>query len=149
MNPHVRWIVAALAAMAVVVLFLVLRPGPSDQDVAPGSGATPTQSLGAPSGSVEASPPPSAEPKRVQIEVSVRGMQIQGPREFEVSRGQQVHIVIDADVADEVHVHGYDLMMDVQPGAPAELTFKATAPGVFDVELEDAGLLLFQLKVSP
>jgi heme/copper-type cytochrome/quinol oxidase subunit 2 len=135
--------------MAVVVLFLVLRPGPSDQDTAPRSGATPTQSLGTASGSVEASPSPSAEPKRMQIDVTVRGGKVQGPREFEVSRGQQVHIVIDADVADEVHVHGYDLMVDVQPGPPAELTFKATAPGVFDVELEDAGLLLFQLKVSP
>lgn len=135
--------------MAVVILFLVLWPGPSDQDAAPHSRATSAQSPGLASGSMEASPSPSAEPKSVQIDVTLRGGQVQGPREFEVSRGQQVHIVIDADVADEVHVHGYDLMVDVQPGRPAELTFKATAPGVFDVELEDAGLLLFQLKVSP
>jgi len=149
LNPYVRWIVAAVAAIAVVVLFLVLRPGRSDQDGTPRSGATSAPSLGPASGSLAESPSPSAEPTRAQIEVTVRGGQVRGPREFEVSRGQQVHMVIDADVADEVHVHGYDLMVDVRPGRPAELTFEATAPGVFEVELEDAGLLLFQLKVSP
>jgi heme/copper-type cytochrome/quinol oxidase subunit 2 len=83
------------------------------------------------------------------IEVTVREGQVRGPLKPEVQQGQRVRITVDADVADEVHLHGYDLMADVEPGRPAELAFEATATGVFEVELEDAGLLLFQLKVVP
>jgi hypothetical protein len=57
--------------------------------------------------------------------------------------------VVHADVSDEVHVHGYDIHGDVSPESPSSITFTADAPGVFEVELESAGLLLFELKVSP
>ena len=56
---------------------------------------------------------------------------------------------MQADVADEVHVHGYDLMADVSPGRAAVIAFRADAAGVFEVELEDAGKLLFRLRVTP
>ena len=45
-------------------------------------------------------------------------------------------------------MHGYDLDADLAPGAPAELTFDATIPGVFEVELHDAGTVLLSLQVS-
>ena len=48
-----------------------------------------------------------------------------------------VVITVTSDVADEVHVHGYDLMADVAPGAPATIRFTADAPGRFEIELED------------
>ncbi|GIU96697.1 MAG: hypothetical protein KatS3mg013_0500 [Actinomycetota bacterium] len=83
------------------------------------------------------------------IEVTVRDGEVAGPSEPEVQQGERVRIVVDADVADEIHLHGYDLTAAVVPGRPAELDFRATAPGVFEVELEEAGLLLFQLKVVP
>jgi hypothetical protein len=55
---------------------------------------------------------------------------------------------VDADVADEVHVHGYDLVADVAPGSPAELTFLADIPGVFEVELESSHVELLRLEVA-
>jgi hypothetical protein len=60
-----------------------------------------------------------------------------------------VRIVVDADVSDEVHLHGYDLMADVTPDEPATIDFVANAPGVFEVELEGAGKLLFELEIVP
>jgi hypothetical protein len=48
-----------------------------------------------------------------------------------------------------VHVHGYDLMADVAPGSPARIDFVADVPGVFEVELEDAGTPLFRMAVAP
>jgi hypothetical protein len=51
-------------------------------------------------------------------------------------------------VADEVHVHGYDLTAALTPGQPTELTFAATIPGVFEVELHDAGTVLLTLQVQ-
>ena len=65
-----------------------------------------------------------------------------------VPAGEQVTLVITADVADEVHVHGYDLTAELAPGTPAELTFDATLPGVFEVELHDAGTVLLTLQVQ-
>ena len=55
----------------------------------------------------------------------------------------------DADVADEVHLHSYDLHADVAPGQPARIDFVADVAGVFECELEDAGELLFQLEIVP
>lgn len=65
-----------------------------------------------------------------------------------VHSGEQVRLTVDSDVADEVHVHGYDLMGDVAPGKPATVTFRADTPGVFEVELEHLGKQLFTFQVS-
>jgi hypothetical protein len=52
-------------------------------------------------------------------------------------------------VSDEVHLHGYNLMSDVTPEQPARIDFVADVPGVFECELENAGIPLFELEVSP
>ena len=55
-----------------------------------------------------------------------------------------------SDVADEVHVHGYDLMADVAPGqAGARSQFTANLTGRFEIELEDRGKQIAQLTVLP
>jgi len=51
-------------------------------------------------------------------------------------------------VADEIHVHGYDLTTDVPAGGSSSVNFTATIPGVFEVELEGAHLQLFELQVG-
>jgi heme/copper-type cytochrome/quinol oxidase subunit 2 len=66
-----------------------------------------------------------------------------------VKQGRQVRFVVRADVSDHVHVHGYDLMHDVAPGKPAQIAFRATVPGQFEVELEDRGLQIAELEVRP
>ena len=82
------------------------------------------------------------------IEVGYQGGTITGGGRTEVGLGSSVTIRVTSDVADEVHVHGYDLMSDVRPGAPATVTFDATIPGVFEVELEDLGQQLLTLQVQ-
>ena len=52
-------------------------------------------------------------------------------------KGDRVVVVVTSDVTDHVHVHGYDLLRDVAPGAPARIAFRATIPGRFEIELED------------
>jgi heme/copper-type cytochrome/quinol oxidase subunit 2 len=65
-----------------------------------------------------------------------------------VRSGEQVRLTVTSDVDDEVHVHGYDLMQDVTPDGPATITFQASVPGVFEVELEHRGKQLFTFQVS-
>jgi hypothetical protein len=137
MKKNLRWIVPAAGIVAVVVLFVLLRPGDEG-----GGGSTPT-ATGSPTES--SSPAPGSR----TIDVTVANGAVDGPSEFDVQQGDDVEIVVHADVSDEVHVHGYDLHGDVTPETPGTVSFTADAPGVFEVELESAGLLLFELKVSP
>jgi hypothetical protein len=131
-----RWIVPAAGLVLVVVLFVVLKPGGSSD------GSSPTPSAGA-----SGTGGPSAD--AATVEVTVANGAVDGPGTFAVTQGEQVDVIVHADVSDEVHVHGYDLHGDVTPESPASITFTADAPGVFEVELESAGLLLFELEVSP
>ena len=66
-----------------------------------------------------------------------------------VSEGDSVAIVVDSDVADEIHLHGYDLSRDVAAGATARIEFQADVPGRFEVELEDRGVQIAELTVEP
>jgi FtsP/CotA-like multicopper oxidase with cupredoxin domain len=134
-----RWIVIAAGVIALVVLFLIVRPSGQDEP-------KPTVS---PTGTPIPSSTGSTGVTAVEIEVAVAGGQVSGSGEAEVTQGDLVRIVVTADVTDEVHLHGYDLHADVTPDAPGVIEFTADAPGVYEVELEDAGLLLLELTVSP
>lgn len=84
-----------------------------------------------------------------RIEVTVRdGAVVGGAQRERVALGEPVALVVDADVSDEVHVHGYDHRAPVAPGAPAEVRFTPDIPGVFEVELEERGLVLVRLEVA-
>lgn len=68
--------------------------------------------------------------------------------EVAVPLGNTVRLVVTADSVDEIHVHGYDLYLDLAPGVPGELEFVASIPGIFEVELHEGGQLLFELRVE-
>jgi hypothetical protein len=67
---------------------------------------------------------------------------------YDVKLKSVVRILVTADVADEVHLHTYDRHADTKPGCPAALDFEAGIPGTVEVELEDAGLRLFQIRAQ-
>jgi len=65
-----------------------------------------------------------------------------------VDKGDRVVLVVTSDVADHVHLHGYDIMRDVAAGGTARIRFRATVPGRFEVELEDRGAQIADLTVQ-
>ena len=150
MKPWVRWLVIAGSVAIVVALFVLLRPDVSSSDGASQSTPTPTTSTPSetPSGSPSESESPETEDRTV-IEVTFRDGAVQGPTSFSVTQGDRVRIIVHADVSDEVHLHGYDLMSDVTPEQPARIDLVADVPGVFECELEDAAIPLFELEVAP
>ena len=147
MKPWVRWLVIVGSIALVVALFVVLRPDDSGDSASP-STPTPTSSPSV-TASGSPSPSPSPEPERTVIEVTFRDGAVQGPTSFSATQGDRVRIIVHADVSDEVHLHGYNLMSDVTPEQPARIDFVADVPGVFECELEDAGIPLSELEVSP
>jgi hypothetical protein len=138
-NPAKLALAAAGAAVA-LVLFFVLRP--NDESAAP---TTPTDTSGTPTVIVdgEATPPTTTlEPEGPQpVRITFEGGEVTGPRRAEFTVGDRVIVVVRADVV--------DLMEDMAPNSLARFSFRADAPGQFEVELEDRHLSLTELIVSP
>jgi copper(I)-binding protein len=66
-----------------------------------------------------------------------------------VSKDDQVVLVVTSDVADEIHLHGYDISRDVAAGGKVRLPFKATIPGRFEAELESRSVQIADITVEP
>lgn len=139
----------ALVPLAAVLLLSACSAGGDDD---------PTISAPAPSAAASTAPSPSPSaaattaapsPSVRTIAVTVSGGTVTGTSGREqVALGEDVVIRVTSDVAEEVHVHGYDLKADVAAGGTAEIPLKATIPGGFEVELEHSGKTLFQLRVA-
>lgn len=153
-----RLLIIGAGAVVIVVLFLVLRPGDDGDDdaaapVTTTAGAVTTGAETTPPPPPPALPPPTAPPPTPQpavIRIRITGGKpVGGIARATVKKGRTVRLVVRSDVADEVHVHGYDLMRDVVPGKPMQLAFRATVAGGFEIELEDRDLPIADLKVEP
>jgi hypothetical protein len=115
------------------------------------SGASPASAARASSPASEASAgsTTASTPAGRRIEVTVAAGEVSGDTgRIPVPAGEQVTLVVTGDVADEIHLHGYDLTATLSPGTPAELVFDATVPGVFEVELHESGTVLLTLQVG-
>ncbi len=102
--------------------------------------------------STTTAPPPTASSvpvdDAVTISISVEGGELLSERRVEVSLGDKVRLIIESDAPDELHMHGYDLIVDVTSGEPAELEFVAEIPGIFEVEFETSHLQVLELVVN-
>jgi plastocyanin len=87
------------------------------------------------------------EPAEEQIEVK-GGEVVGGAAEIRVKQGEQIRFSVTSDTADEVHVHGYDVKKDLEPGKPVSFDIEAKIVGIFEVELEDAGVQIASLRVE-
>ncbi len=83
----------------------------------------------------------------VAVEI-VGGEPVSGVQRVEVGLGSVVALMVTSDTAEEVHVHGYDILRAVSADHPAHFAFTAEIPGVFEVEFEGSGQLLVQLEIS-
>jgi hypothetical protein len=153
MSSDFRKVALIAASLGLLVsLFFALRP--DDDEEAEGTTttatttdrATTTEQMTTTEATTTAPPP---EPQVVQARIVVPGDVAPTVKRFSVQHDRQVVLVVESALTDHVHVHGYDLMADIAPGAPATIRFKATAPGRFEIELEDRGLQIGELEVRP
>ncbi len=140
---------ALRAAVALCVVVLVglaaVSCGSSNDDGRDANGPEPAQEQ---SPAERRTEQPDTKPEVTVIAIKVKGGQVKTSEELvELSVGDRVHIEVTSDVSDEVHVHGYERKVDVEAGETAVIKFNADIPGTFEVELEDAGLELVQLRV--
>ena len=130
-------------SLAVALLLGLGACGSGESPTIAGPGST-TAPL--PTGGAQA--PTTSAAAGTVLAVTVRGGSVvEGASRQRAPLNQPVTIRVTSDVADEVHVHGYDKRVDVAPGRTAEVTFVASIPGVFEVEFERSHKLLFTLEV--
>ena len=114
--------IIVLISISVLVLgglFLLLRPEPPD--TAPGE-------------------------RSFDLEIREDGM---SPEEVSVREGDRVTLNFTAERPVEIHVHGYDLEEEVEPGEGTEISFEAGLTGRFPIEDHDTAAELGVLVVEP
>jgi hypothetical protein len=120
-------VLVALVAAA-VILFVVLKGGDSDSS----NGSTATTAA-----------------KPLVITVDKAGKPVDGVQKLTVSRGDRIRFTVDSAVADEVHLHGYDIPKDVKAGGSVSFDVPATLEGEFEAELESRHEQILDLTVNP
>ena len=122
-------LIGAAALVVIVVLFFVLKGG-DDNDETTTSASTTVDS-------------------EVPTIVIKDGQPVGGVQELTFTQGDDIQFIVDSDVSDEVHFHGYDIGMDVETGGQVEFDVPATDTGVFEVELEERVVPIAEITVNP
>lgn len=123
--------------------------GESHPDTTTGTTAPTTTTVATIASTTTKVPPTSeADPPGVVIDLTITDGSVEGGVRREDARvGQWVTLRVSGNASDEVHIHGYDLYIELIEGQ-GRLTFEASIPGVFEVELERTHTLILQLEVS-
>jgi FtsP/CotA-like multicopper oxidase with cupredoxin domain len=162
MTPRQRGLLALIALVVVIVAFVALRPGDDDNPVTTSIAAAVTTTAPAATATTPDAPATTATtpattattpaaPARPQV-VTVRAVGLKpvgGIRSISVNKGDTVRFDVTSDTPESVHLHGYDVEKPVAPGSPARYRFTANIEGIFEVELEGAGVQLIRLRVDP
>jgi hypothetical protein len=155
-SPLGRVLIAVLALAVAATLFVVLRDDDGDDSGSEATTAAQTTTTTAAGGGGEPNPqepdkPDKPEPpqSRIPLIEVVDGEPQGGVAELTFTMGENIRFVVQSDVADHVHLHGYDVFMDVPAGGKVEFNVPATIEGVFEVELEDRVVPLAEITVEP
>jgi hypothetical protein len=145
-TPAARIAIGLATVAAVVVLFIVFAGGDDEGD----DNRSTTTAAQAQTGQTTQTPPSEEPEVAADEQITVRdGKPAGGVKELSYSSGDRVRFVVTSDDADEVHVHGYDIAKDVPAGGSVRFSFPAKLEGVFEVELENRGQQIAELRVSP
>jgi heme/copper-type cytochrome/quinol oxidase subunit 2 len=131
---------AALAA-TLLITGLAACGGSSDNTDTVGTGGAVTRPADAPES--------ASMGGKVPTIVIRNGEPVGGVKELEYDAGDEIRFEVTSDVADEVHVHGYDLMQDVPAGGTVSFDFPAEIEGIFEAELEGRKEQIAEIRVNP
>lgn len=127
------------SAIALIVAFLLLKPPTATTAPAPSE----AQSVAQPANS-------NTVPGDVTIDIHIQASRrTEGPVLTQVPQGNRIVLRVTSDAADEFHLHGYDLHLDLEPGTPGELSFLADRSGRFEYELHHTHRSLGVIEVHP
>ena len=109
---------AALAVAAAVALFVVLREDDSSSGGSTASAPAQTNAANHPEPDEGGGRGSDRQPNEANVPTIVvrNGEPIVGVKELPSRRGEVIRLTVESDVADEVHLHGYDVSKGVEAG---------------------------------
>jgi hypothetical protein len=143
------------AIVVLVVAYVVISGGSddTDKDTTQPAATQPSSTQSTDTGATDTSATETAtEPAAPPAPPTVRVVNAKpqgGVKKLNFDKGDQIRFRIVSDTADEIHVHGYDLMKDVPKGGSVTFSFKGSIDGRFVVELEGHGEQIAELDVAP
>jgi FtsP/CotA-like multicopper oxidase with cupredoxin domain len=134
-------------AAVIAVLAVILIGGGEDESETPTttSQTTPTPTPDEPDPDDTPTPTPTATPTPEPPPL-LEGGEV---TKLRFTEGDTVRFRVVSDVPEEVHVHGYDIAKDLEPGKVVTMSFKGDITGIFEIEYEHAGEQIGQLRVDP
>lgn len=139
-----------VAVAAAVVLLVVLSSsddsGSDDQAADGGASVSKPAESGKQNGEGEDG---GASAPAVPTIVVRDGKPVGGVEELEFDSGETVRLTVRSDTPDELHVHGYDVEMELPAGRTVSVQFPATIEGIFEAELHESGEQIAELRVNP
>ena len=139
-----------LTALGLAVVLAACGSDDGGADASAGSvtSAPSTSAATAAGGGTTTSTAP-AEPEVRVVALRYAGGEVAGGRQrVAVDAGERVRLEVTSDVAEEVHVHGYDLEVPVAAGSTTPIELVGDLPGVWEVELHGSGDVLAELEVG-
>jgi len=75
-----------------------------------------------------------------QFVIAIKQRRVTSPTNvISVTKGDSVEIVLTADEAAELHLHGYDVLLSLTPNVPGKMQFTANIAGRFPLEAHRFG----------
>jgi plastocyanin len=126
-----------VAAVVVVVVAIVVIGGGDDEDSSPSTETTAQTTSEKP-----------ATPAVPTITIK-DGKPVGGVQEIEVDKGDTIQFKVKSDADHEIHMHGYDIAKEVAAGGQVSYDVPADIDGIFEIEIEDLGEQIAELRVNP
>lgn len=145
MSRRQRLVFLAIAVVIAVAAVALLGGG---EDTGPSSTTTAA-------GTATAAPSATAEPEEASpVETATdepEAVLLTAGRErtIEVTQGDRVEFRVRSDAPEEVHVHGYDVVKELEPGRTETISFTADLTGIWEIELEVSHQPIGRLRVVP
>jgi hypothetical protein len=152
MSRNQRLSFLGIAAVIAVVAIVVLTVGGGSDDTTTDDSAntsaqqTATATATAEDGQEESTPTPTPTPTPKPQPPLLQAGKV---TKLRFDEGETVRFRVRSDKPEHVHIHGYDIMKDVEPGTTANVAFKAAITGIFEIEFEDSAEQIGELRVDP
>jgi hypothetical protein len=140
--------VAVLGIAVAVVLFVVLSGGDDDDSSSDATTAAVTTTTTTTGGGGETTKTTTTEPKVPTIVIR-DGEPAGGIQDLSFDEGDDIRFRVESDADWEIHLHGYDVPMDVEAGGSVSFDVPATIEGVFEVEIEQTATQIAEITVNP
>ncbi len=121
-------------------------PSTSTTDTA--STATTTLPTGSTSTTIESTTLTTEPVDPYAFDIVIDGSTVTGGGRISVPLGETVTLRFTSDIADEIHIHGYELILDLEPGVTAEISFLADIPGIVEIETHGNHQIVANLESS-